>query len=91
MGSREYRLGNGRQFFKFYFWAQAIGSKGSYRAGESVHFFAGWGNHSPNVAHKGTAQGHRDLVAFLVNKGWEPTYVAGIAWYDGRFRRRSEP
>lgn len=83
-----------------WFWAQAIGPKGMYSAGESPHYevFVWWGyrfnkdNFAPYSSHSGVRNKaqrvHTVLVNELVSKGWEPVAERGKSWWGFKFRRK---
>jgi len=64
-----------------WFWAQAVGPKGSYNAGESEPVLSS----SANIKKRDDAL-HK-LIQRLTSEGWEPI-SRGIEYYAYRFRRR---
>ena len=75
---------------QLYFWAKAIGSKGTYNAGKSSSFEAE-GSQLPylNKAKRAkTHQAHDILIEELVGNGWEHIGRASDEWYSYTFRRR---
>lgn len=66
-----------------FFWAKAVGSKGTYDAGKSDQFSANYP--MAHVTHH--VNPHNALINKLVADGWEPTGARGEAWYNVRFRR----
>jgi hypothetical protein len=64
-----------------YFWADAIGLKGKYKAGESAHV-------KGLVIKEATLQAeHAALVQKLIAEGWKPSSDRGVNWWELRFTR----
>lgn len=71
---------------KGYFWAEAIGSKGSYSAASGLKFFLQMSQTSTSGSHRPAVQACNELIKTLVAQGWENT-GRGNSWYNYQFRR----
>ena len=75
---------------KGYFEAKAIGPNGTYSAGLSQAFRAGFNASGPDIkaSDKQVMELHRELIDRLVKEVWEPTSDRGAEWWNQRFRRQ---
>jgi hypothetical protein len=81
---------------KCQFWADAIGKKGQYNAGESPIYIVagnGWRLSNPPTGFssggkKKSAEAHNSLVNQLISDGWEPLPDRGQSWWQNRFKRK---
>lgn len=78
----DHQRGGGLLSWKTEFWAQAVGAKGIYNAGETG-LVGGMAWH----ATKQQSAAVSGLVSRLTRDGWEPV-GKGAEWWEHKFRRR---